>query len=241
MIFYKRMSPVKIISFDLDDTLYDNIPVIANAEKVFASYLCKKYFLPDMARDPDFWMIMRSECCIKDPKLEDDMSLWRQKSLQRGLKKFGIVLDEKSATDEVKRFVRIRSDFKVPASSLKLLENLKKNYHLVALSNGNSDLNQNGLAPYFDLDLRPSYAGDRRKPSSDLFLRAASFFNVSPYEILHIGDDPVTDVRGAVGAGCQCIWFCGGFAGLNAGWENIRVLPHVQISKFEDLRRLLSA
>ena len=187
MIFYKRMSPVKIISFDLDDTLYDNIPVIANAEKVFASYLCKKYFLPDMARDPDFWMIMRSECCLK------------------------------------------------------LLENLKKNYHLVALSNGNSDLNQNGLAPYFDLDLRPSYAGDRRKPSSDLFLRAASFFNVSPYEILHIGDDPVTDVRGAVGAGCQCIWFCGGFAGLNAGWENIRVLPHVQISKFEDLRRLLSA
>ena len=36
MRFYKRLMPVKVLSFDLDDTLYDNVPVIAAA--VFASW-----------------------------------------------------------------------------------------------------------------------------------------------------------------------------------------------------------
>ena len=39
MIFYKKLSKIKAVSFDLDDTLYDNHPVIDEAERWFKAYL----------------------------------------------------------------------------------------------------------------------------------------------------------------------------------------------------------
>ncbi|SMB88255.1 putative hydrolase of the HAD superfamily [Pasteurella testudinis DSM 23072] len=39
MRFYRQLQPFKIISFDLDDTLYDNRSVIMEAEKQFLAAL----------------------------------------------------------------------------------------------------------------------------------------------------------------------------------------------------------
>ena len=39
------------------------------------------------------------------------------------------------------------------------------------------------------------------------FEEAARFFNVNINQILHIGDDPINDVRGAIDAGAHAIWF----------------------------------
>lgn len=239
MIFLKNILPFKVLSFDLDDTLYDNVPVISNAETRFALYICQKYSLPVYTGDSAFWSKMRKSCLDKDPRLENDMSLWRKRSLQCGLQTFGFNVDEKNLEEEVKEFVRIRSEITVPTSSLDLLSDLKKKYPLVALSNGNSDLEQDGLAPFFDFDLRPSYFGARSKPAPDLFLQTANFFQIKPCEILHIGDDPLTDVQGAEGAGCQCVWLCGGIAGKNERWKKIRTLPHAVINSLDELRTLL--
>ena len=38
MRFYRRLQPFKAISFDLDDTLYNNTPVMAVTEAKMTSY-----------------------------------------------------------------------------------------------------------------------------------------------------------------------------------------------------------
>lgn len=39
MIFYRTLMPFQVMSFDLDDTLYDNTQVIANAEAEFIRFV----------------------------------------------------------------------------------------------------------------------------------------------------------------------------------------------------------
>ena len=43
MQFFRRWQPPKIISFDLDDTLYDNVPVMQTAEHSVQQYIVDKF------------------------------------------------------------------------------------------------------------------------------------------------------------------------------------------------------
>ena len=43
MRFYRPLGPVKAMTFDLDDTLYDNGPVIRAAEVSLQDYIVKHY------------------------------------------------------------------------------------------------------------------------------------------------------------------------------------------------------
>ncbi|MCV5262976.1 5-amino-6-(5-phospho-D-ribitylamino)uracil phosphatase YigB, partial [Escherichia coli] len=39
MKFYRRIEPIKAMTFDLDDTLYDNYPVIVRMERELLAWL----------------------------------------------------------------------------------------------------------------------------------------------------------------------------------------------------------
>ena len=41
MQLFKALAPITVLSFDLDDTLYDNKPVIAAAEKAMLQALAR--------------------------------------------------------------------------------------------------------------------------------------------------------------------------------------------------------
>ncbi len=45
------------------------------------------------------------------------------------------------------------------------------------------------------------------KPNPRIFAAALSDLGVAPAEAVHIGDDPLTDVGGAKGAGMKAVWF----------------------------------
>ena len=240
MIFYKSFAgPIKALSFDLDDTLYDNVPVIARAELLFSQYLYEKYCLKKEASDPAFWSAVRRELVRADSRYDSDMTLWRTHSIMHGLKKLNIKISEAEAHQEALHFIRIRSEIAVPQSSFDLLSDLRKSYPIAAVSNGNSDLKQDGLDSYFDYDLRASFDGPRCKPNPDLFLLSAKKLGVKPCELLHIGDDPLTDIQGAVLAGVNACWLVKGIAGKNAGFEALSCLPHVAIAELSELRTLL--
>ncbi len=240
MIFFKGFAgPIKALSFDLDDTLYDNVPVISRAEKIFSNYLYEKYGLKEEASEPAFWSSVRRDLLRADLRYESDMTLWRTHSIMQGLKLLGIKISEADAYKEALHFIKVRSEITVPESSFELLRDLRKHYPIVALSNGNSDLKQDGLDSYFDIDLRASFNGPRCKPNPDLFLLAARKLGVRPCEMLHIGDDPLTDIKGAIDAGFNAAWLENGIAGKNVGFEAIRALPHVCLDKLDELRNLL--
>lgn len=239
MIFRKSPGPVKAVSFDLDDTLYDNQPVIFSAEERFSRYLRERYVLGPEVLDPMYWRRWSSWCISNRPELDNDVTLLREDMLMRSLASLGHPISPEEARELTAYFIKIRSEIEVPESSLRLLSDLGRRYPLACISNGNSDTRQDGLAPYFDYDLRPSAHGPACKPNPDLFLKFADLAGVRPSEVLHVGDDPFTDILGAAGAGCQSAWLECGIAGKTAGPESLRILPTVQISSLEELRAML--
>lgn len=241
MRFYKALNHIKAISFDLDDTLYDNVPVITRAEEILCTELERRYELAALGADLHFWDRMREETLKAQRELEHDVTELRVRTLLRGFVQLGCPL--KRGWDEAREliafFIKVRSEIKVPTSTFDLLAYLGSRYPIAAISNGNSDIQCDGLAPYFRYDLRPALHGAKCKPNPDLFLSYAKKLGIRPQEILHVGDDPLTDVQGAVEAGCQCAWLEGGYAGKCRGASALRVLPQVVLSSLEELRELL--
>ena len=88
---------------------------------------------------------------------------------------------------------------------LKLLDNLAQHFTLVAITNGNVEIERFNLHDKFELVLQAGMHG-KAKPHSTLFDKAAEHLNVAKSEILHIGDSLDTDVQGANNAGCQSVW-----------------------------------
>lgn len=237
MIFWKRMQPFKVISFDLDDTLYDNVPIMYHAEEAFAELLCDRYRLDPYARDPVFWKIIKRTLSDENKELLDDVTLLRAQGLIKAFEilKKPLADGMQEALALVDEFVKIRSNFKVPVASCDLLSILAERYPLAALSNGNVDMQAIGIKDFFTFNLRPEFKGLKRKPSSDLFFKLASLCNVQPHEILHVGDEPSTDIKGAVEAGLQCAWLKGGYAGRSLSFYRLNLVPHVVLESLTEL------
>ena len=73
------------------------------------------------------------------------------------------------------------------------------------MSNGNADLQRCGIADLFDGHVTAIAAG-AAKPDARIFAALERMAGVSAEEVLHVGDDPLTDVVGARQAGMQTVW-----------------------------------
>jgi len=80
MIFYRTLMPFQVMSFDLDDTLYDNTQVIANAEAEFIRFVQTHGGITDF--DQESWCVWKQHTAKQDPLLQEDVTLWRTQSLQ---------------------------------------------------------------------------------------------------------------------------------------------------------------
>jgi putative hydrolase of the HAD superfamily len=236
MKFYRPLRPFKAISFDLDDTLYDNHPIIKKAEKDFILYLNETY--PELSElTTHQWNLYKKHVLRENPNLINDVSLWRLKILQRIMVIFGITEYKaiKYAQIALAEFLRLRSDFKAPAESIALLEKLSQNYPVIAITNGNVDAKQIGLHDKFKFILK---AGGhlKAKPQVDLFEEAAKRLDIQVSEILHIGDHLISDVFGAQNNNAQAIWLNEHNAPLNSA----RLLPTVEITQLQQLYFLIT-
>lgn len=243
MKFYKQidLSKIKVLSFDLDNTIYDCQSVLTRAENWFTTYLCDRYGLGGKYQSYDYWANVKSKVLHEDLSLEDDVTLLRAQSLVVAFKEIGIPLKGglEEAMDLVKLFVKKRSEGVVSGEVRTLMSALKSKYPLISVSNGNLDAKQLEVSSYFETDLRPVRFKFHRKPHQDLFIECANFKQVQPCEILHIGDDPYTDVFGAVSSGCKCVWLRKGYTGISPDEQFLRVLPDIEIDNILELSQLL--
>ncbi len=84
MHFYRRWQPVAAISFDLDDTLYDNGPAIERAEQWMLSHLRSEYLATAMLDKPR-WQALKHNLLLEQPALRHDVSLARRHGIQAAL------------------------------------------------------------------------------------------------------------------------------------------------------------
>ena len=235
MQFYRRWQPVAAITFDLDDTLYDNGPAIARAEQWMLSHLRSEYLATAMLDKPR-WLALKRQLLLSRPELRDDVSLARLHGIREALVQGG--MPPSQATQEAETvfagFLAERSKIAVSDETHALLARLAGRYPLAVITNGNLDLVQAGLADYFTLVCKAG-AGARMKPAPDMFMQVQAALGLAPDRILHVGDHPETDVLGARLHGFRAAW-------LNErgqSWQSLSLLPDVELGALHELAGLL--
>lgn len=230
--FHRRLTQFDVISFDLDDTLYDNVPIMQNAERCVHAFIEQNY-PQTIPWDIDHWRERRMALMRSDSRLASDMTALRLATLRQGFTEAGIEAPEAAANHVMQQFHFYRSDFKVAPETLNILSELRQRFTLCAISNGNVDCKRIGLSGYFDIVVQPNERL-RGKPHSDMFNTAVNHLQITPSRLLHIGDHPWSDVVGAHRAGCQSGWYRDGL-GSEA---ELHIVPTFSFNHIEQLLEL---
>ncbi|WP_286234104.1 HAD-IA family hydrolase [Thalassotalea sediminis] len=234
MRFNRRLLPFKAISFDLDDTLYHNAPVMLATDAKMRQYFNE--LLPVGEYDYHFWFRFRQQALLENSKLIHDVGELRRKSYHLGFIALGY--DSSIAGDMAQKaldfFITQRSNFKVPEAIHKLLSQLAKKWPLVAISNGNVDTQAIGLSQYFT-QIHHADLSKKQKPAPDMFALTCQQLAIKPQELLHIGDCGLNDIYGATTFGCQTAWV----STYDIG-KPITQLATVELRDITELNRLLN-
>lgn len=240
MRFYRRLQPFNVISFDLDDTLYSNQPIMLATDKKMSAYF--KSSVSDYNVDSrlssfdfSFWWPFRQQAITQSPELEHDIGLLREKSYYLGALSLGLSSAEAQNFAEMALcyFVEQRSNFILPQHTHDFLSYLKRKMPLVAISNGNVDTDKIGIAKYFTMHFHAS-TENKLKPDRDMFNKTCLALNIEPGQLLHVGDCGRNDVFGAINAGCQTAWVNPYQVG-----KALKVLPTLALDNIEQLKKIV--
>jgi putative hydrolase of the HAD superfamily len=113
--------------------------------------------------------------------------------------------------------------------ALPALEFLSARYPLVALTNGNADLQRVGLDRFFRACISAREFGVG-KPDARIFHAASGALDLWPEQVLHIGDDATLDALGALNAGMQAAWL----NRSDSPWPHEQE-PHVTVAHLSEL------
>ena len=193
---------IRAITLDLDDTLWPVAPVIQRAEQGLHDWLVAH--APATAALPkEQKQDLRRAVHAAHPSQSHDLSFLRREAIRACLMAAGD--DPALAEPAFEAFYRLRQQVQFHPGKLDALARLSRRFRLVALSNGNADIFQTEAAPYFYAALRAHEFGVA-KPDPRIFHAAAEAAEVSPSEVLHVGDDSHHDVVGARSAGMAAVW-----------------------------------
>ncbi|EGM71763.1 HAD-IA family hydrolase [Shewanella sp. HN-41] len=235
---YLRPQNIHAISFDLDDTLYNNQPYILNAEAELTQFLHQSFPLT-AAWQPQDWRRLKLLLLQQMPELAHDTTAARVATLRQGLLQLGYSESEaeRGAAEGLACFYFHRSHFQVSSEVLSLLRRLSQRFRLVGITNGNVDAGRIGLGDTLEFVLHPGN-GVRMKPAKDMFDLACTRLDIYPEQLLHVGDSLNADVRGARLAGCQSVWLNPSFGQVES-LPIAALLPHMEIAALGSLSDIL--
>jgi len=176
---------IKVIIFDLDDTLYPERSFVENGFKTVAEYVQKKF----KVEKKKFFKVL-----IKDLEKEG-----RGHTFDTTLRKYNLY--SKELIDRLIKVYRFhKTNIKLYPGVKNLLNSLKRKYKLALITDGLGYVQRNkikilNLEDFFDFIIcTDDY--NKGKPSSYSFKKVLEYFNISPKEAIYIGDDPYKDFLG---------------------------------------------
>jgi len=222
---------IRAITLDLDDTLWPIAPVMLRAEQRLDAWLrencppvASAYPIPAMRS-------LRDRVAADNPQLAHYFTGQRLLCLRAALMPHGF--DETHVEAAFAEFYAARNEVECYSDALPALERLAARFPLVSLSNGNADLVRIGIADFFHFSIS-SRAFGKAKPASEIFHAACAGLGVAPGEVLHVGDDALTDVIGASQAGMRSAWI----NRMEMAWEHA-IRPDLIVRDLGELADLL--
>jgi FMN hydrolase / 5-amino-6-(5-phospho-D-ribitylamino)uracil phosphatase len=227
------LTNIKAITLDLDDTLWPVWPAIERAEQALADWLGQHAPLTAaLFANPAARHEVREQITLSRPDLKFQLSTIRREAIRLALQRCGE--DPQLAEAAFDVFFAERNRVTLYADVLPGLEFLASRFPLVALSNGNADLERIGIGGYFRASISAQAFGVG-KPDPRIFHAAAGAAAVLPQQVLHVGDDATLDVLGALNCGMQTVW-------INRAdqlWVHDAV-PHETVTTLTELCELFS-
>ena len=224
----------RAINLELDDTLWPVGPTIVRAEQRAQAALTENAPQVALRWDIDHLRALRAKILDEQPRLRHDLLQIRRLALQHAFADCGSSPAASAAPIEtaLSVFMVARNEVELYPEVEACLQRLARRYRIASLTNGNADLNIIGLAHLFHTTVSAHEHGTS-KPDPALFHIACNQLECAPQQVLHVGDDPDFDVRGAINAGLQAVWI----NRTNAQWSG-EDRPH-EINSLECLERWL--
>ena len=208
---------IKAVLFDFDETLQDRT-------LAFEGYMDSFFetYRPEIKGD-------ELEKCREDMRITGNGGYVNRIEWYQGLIDMWQWKDAPPAEELAEHYDGTFGDHNVIfENSIPLLKELKKRgYTTGVITNGpsylqNHKLDTSGLKPYLDIVVVSGDVGIH-KPDPALFEYAAKKYGLNPAECVYVGDHPINDIQGALGAGMKAIR-------MNWGWfENQDLRPDVPI------------
>ena len=162
---------IRMITFDLDDTLWDNVPTITKAEIETRKWIENKVGKIDWGDLNDF-LNLREELIKEDESIKWDISKLRKEIFR---KKIAHITPEKYRNkiveDAFTVFISKRHEVKLFDGVETALRQLSKNFVLGVLTNGNADIFRFGIGKYFSFSVS-SLEAKNSKPNRAHFDKA---------------------------------------------------------------------
>jgi 2-haloalkanoic acid dehalogenase type II len=198
---------IRLITFDLDDTLWDVASVMHSAEATLRNWLGEHAAQLGPVPVEHLWTI-RARLLSAEPALKHRLSELRRRILHLALQEAGYPEAHAAELSEAgfQVFLHARHQVTLFPDVHTTLEQLANRYQLGVITNGNADVRRLGLADYFQFALCAEELGVG-KPDPLPFQRALQRAGVSAEQAVHIGDHPDDDIAGARTAGLRSIWF----------------------------------
>lgn len=196
--------PLRLVTLDLDDTLWACAPVIGRAEQRLHAWLGRHF--PEVTRRYGIEELREQRMRLMEaqPALRHDLGRLRRESLRRVALDCGYAPDQ-LVSEAFEVFMEARHAVELYEDVRPALRDLGRRYRLAALTNGNADVRRVGLGEVFEVAVCAADVG-AAKPDPAMFDCACRRVGLPPEQALHVGDDPLYDVGGARAAGLRAVW-----------------------------------
>ncbi|MCH7821115.1 MAG: HAD family hydrolase [Proteobacteria bacterium] len=228
------MDDIRAITMDLDDTLWEIHPVIRRAERSLYSWLGENYPRITSMFSRQAMQKLREDVVFEHPEQAHDFTFLRRTVIGR----LGVAAgyEEDFVDDAMAVFDEVRNDVEIFPEVRPALEALRRNYKLIAVTNGMANLETIGIHDLFH-DLVSARTAGAAKPARQIFDAAVRAGGAAAHQTLHVGDHPEFDVIGAQEAGLRTVW-------VNRDgrdWPDELPRPDGIVSNVGELRALLEA
>lgn len=226
-------SQIRVLSFDLDDTLWDGNQVILKAEQAMLDWMQQhtpnvfERFTKESLRQHKFQFIKNN------PHLMNRISEARQRYLAELFSELNHSNPLEKSKACFDAFYQARQQVVLFEGVTDTLETLKQHFQLIAITNGNADIHLTGLGGFFDVALNAEDFS-QPKPHGDIFKAGLGHTHARAEQCLHIGDHPEHDMLGAYNVGMKTCWLKDGSREWNQDFK-----AHIEIRHVSELLPLL--
>ena len=195
--------PLRCVTFDLDDTLWECGPLLSAAEAAFYDWITCHYPRISERYDRVELVAHRRGYFQRYPEMEHDFTCLRRRWLRHLAESFGYGTQLEEQGFRV--FWEHRNAVTLFEEVHAVLDGMRERYAVGAITNGNADVHHIGIGHYFDFVITAADAG-AAKPKAEIFHAALAAAGVEARHAVHVGDDPKRDVQGANAVGMRTVW-----------------------------------